>query len=60
MRRGRTANEIGVEAYILAVPPPPAADVEALKRQLPTGSIRIGGWPGSVRAVPFIWLSNMG
>jgi hypothetical protein len=46
MWRGRTEDGIEIEVYILAIAPAQDADVEQIRRQFPTGSVRIGGWPG--------------
>ena len=46
MWRGRTDDGIEIEAYLLAIAPASEGDLEALRKQFPTGPIRIGGWPG--------------
>jgi hypothetical protein len=48
MWRGRTDDGIEIEAYILAIAPVSRIEAELLSKQFPTGSIRIGGWPGAV------------
>jgi hypothetical protein len=51
MWRGRTEDGIEIEAYLLAIAPAVDADAERLQQQYPTGSIRVGGWPGVERVV---------
>jgi hypothetical protein len=50
MWRGRTDDGIEIEAYLLAIAPVNAANGERLRTKFPIGSIRIGGWPGTVAA----------
>jgi hypothetical protein len=52
MWRGQTNDGIEIEAYLLAIAPVSAANGERLRKKFPTGSIRIGGWPGTFAARP--------